>query len=291
MSQHDLTIGNQTFPLTRADLNLALKSLSECQSGTSDTNIHKANGVLWLDTTADPNILKMYNSGAPSNWITIGEFNVASGIFTTARLDGLSSTVSELNILDGVIATTAQLNFLVGVTSAIQGQLNARATLTTAQTLTNKTLTSPAINGAVSGDSLATQAEAEAGTNNDQLMTPLRTKQAITEASGLPSPDFTSTVTGTGTWDSNLTTVPHSLGVMPSFVSGYLVARTANNGYAIGDRISWVTGLGNSQAVGISYDATNVYLAAVNPIYFSNTTTTTFAVSDASWDFVLEVWV
>jgi len=46
-------------------------------------------------------------------------------------------------------------------------------------TLTNKTLTAPVINGAVSGDSLSTQAEAEAGTNNDQLMTPLRTAQAI----------------------------------------------------------------------------------------------------------------
>lgn len=52
-------------------------------------------------------------------------------------------------------------------------------TLTGTQTLTEKTLTAPVINGAVSGDSLATQAEAEAGANNDQIMTPLRTLQAI----------------------------------------------------------------------------------------------------------------
>lgn len=39
--------------------------------------------------------------------------------------------------------------------------------------------TSPEISGTVTGDGLATQAEAEAGTNNDQLMTPLRTLQAI----------------------------------------------------------------------------------------------------------------
>lgn len=39
--------------------------------------------------------------------------------------------------------------------------------------------TSPEIRGAVTGDGLATQAEAEAGTENDQLMTPLRTLQAI----------------------------------------------------------------------------------------------------------------
>lgn len=35
-----------------------------------------------------------------------------------------------------------------------------------------------------SGPGVATQAEAEAGTNNDQLMTPLRVKQAIDSAGG-----------------------------------------------------------------------------------------------------------
>ena len=40
-----------------------------------------------------------------------------------------------------------------------------------------------------SGDGVATQAEAEAGTNNDQLMTPLRVKQAI-EAMGGTEPDI-----------------------------------------------------------------------------------------------------
>ena len=35
-----------------------------------------------------------------------------------------------------------------------------------------------------SGDGVATQAEAEAGTNNDQLMTPLRVAQAISAAGG-----------------------------------------------------------------------------------------------------------
>jgi len=160
MSQHDLTIDNQTFPLFRTDLNLALKALSECQSGTSAPT-HLANGVLWLDTTADPNILKMYNSGAPSNWMTIGEFNVASGIFTTARLDGLTATI-------------AQLNFSVGVTSAIQTQLNARATLTTAQTLTNKTLTAPTINGVV----ISGEIQEETGTM------PAGTTPAIDPANG-----------------------------------------------------------------------------------------------------------
>lgn len=43
-----------------------------------------------------------------------------------------------------------------------------------------------------SGNGVATQAEAEAGTNNDQLMTPLRVKQAIEAMSGSSLPDIQS---------------------------------------------------------------------------------------------------
>lgn len=44
--------------------------------------------------------------------------------------------------------TSTELGYVDGVTSAIQTQLGDRATLTGAETLTNKTLTSPAINTA-----------------------------------------------------------------------------------------------------------------------------------------------
>jgi hypothetical protein len=47
-----------------------------------------------------------------------------------------------------------ELGYLDGVTSAVQTQLNASATLTGTQTLTNKTLTSPAINNSTSTGSI-----------------------------------------------------------------------------------------------------------------------------------------
>jgi hypothetical protein len=84
-------------------------------------------------------------------------------------LDGITASTAELNLLDGVTATTTELNYVDGVTSAIQTQLNDKATsgdltthtgsteahgatgavvgTTNTQTLTNKTLTSPAVNG------------------------------------------------------------------------------------------------------------------------------------------------
>ena len=42
-------------------------------------------------------------------------------------LDGVTSTTAELNTLTGITATVTELNYVDGVTSAIQTQLNAKA--------------------------------------------------------------------------------------------------------------------------------------------------------------------
>jgi hypothetical protein len=46
-----------------------------------------------------------------------------------AILNGLTASTSELNILDGVTASTTELNYVDGVTSAIQTQLDGKASL------------------------------------------------------------------------------------------------------------------------------------------------------------------
>ena len=63
---------------------------------------------------------------------TASELNIMDGVTATTAelniLDGVTSTAAELNILDGVTATATELNYVDGVTSAIQTQLDAKAT-------------------------------------------------------------------------------------------------------------------------------------------------------------------
>jgi len=96
-------------------------------------------------------------------------------------LDGITSSTAELNLLDGVTATTTEINYIDGVTSAIQTQLNDKASssdltthtgateahgatgavvgTTNTQTLSNKTLSSPTItNPSITGDLAPTRA-------------------------------------------------------------------------------------------------------------------------------------
>ena len=69
----------------------------------------------------------------------------------TATFPNLDAAVTadptELNILDGAIVTTDEVNHLSGVTSAIQTQLDDKAS-TTSPTITTATLVSPTITDA-----------------------------------------------------------------------------------------------------------------------------------------------
>ena len=50
----------------------------------------------------------------------------SSAAIAISKLDGVTSTNTELNLLDGVTATTAELNFVDGVTSNVQTQIDAK---------------------------------------------------------------------------------------------------------------------------------------------------------------------
>jgi hypothetical protein len=145
--------------------------------------------------------------------VLFGSAPIQPDLGTGWEIGGVAVTASaaELNVLDGVTATTAELNFVDGVTSAIQTQLDAKmATASFPDLVAIEALSSTgipvrtgsntyaqrsiAVSGlatitdgtGVSGNPTvgvpaASQAEAEAGTNNTKVMTPLRVEQAIVD--------------------------------------------------------------------------------------------------------------
>jgi hypothetical protein len=130
----------------------------------------------------------------------------------------VTASAAELNVLDGIpgTLTATELGYVDGVTSAIQTQLNAKqgldATLTAlsgldtvvggvfqtgTDTFTKRTITGTADQITVTnGDGVAgaptiaavvaSQAEAEAGTDNTKLMTPLRLRNALNATGTAP---------------------------------------------------------------------------------------------------------
>ena len=109
MSQHDMNIANQGFPAFRADLNAALEALVSSNSGATAPATTFAN-MPWYDTAN--NIFKIRNEDNDA-WISIFTLNQSTDVITAIGSVTLADVVS----------------------------------LTGTQTLTNKTLTSPAING------------------------------------------------------------------------------------------------------------------------------------------------
>lgn len=80
MSQHDFSIANQSFPNFRSDLNSALAALASMSSGATAPSSTYAN-QLWLDTAANPSILKVRNADNDA-WISVLELNQTSDTLT-----------------------------------------------------------------------------------------------------------------------------------------------------------------------------------------------------------------
>jgi len=86
------------------------------------------------------------------------ELNILDGAtLSTAELnilDGVTASTAELNILDGATLTVTELNYVDGVTSAIQGQIDLKATL--ASPALTGTPTAPTASVGDSGTQIAT---------------------------------------------------------------------------------------------------------------------------------------
>ena len=101
MSQHDMSIANQGFPAFRSDLNDALGALVSNSSGSTAPTSPFAH-QFWVDTSADPSVLKVRNADNDA-WIIVGEINQTDDKFKLTPSDGIESdTINELTSNAGV---------------------------------------------------------------------------------------------------------------------------------------------------------------------------------------------
>jgi hypothetical protein len=150
----------------------------------------------------------------------------------------MSATATELNILDGAILSTTELNYVDGVTSAIQTQLDDKASssdltthtgateahgatgavvgTTNTQTLTNKTLTSPTLTtpdlGTPSGATLTNATGLPVSTGISGLGTNVATFLATPSSENLISAVTDETGTGALVFANTPTLVTPNIG-------------------------------------------------------------------------------
>jgi hypothetical protein len=168
MAQGDMNIANQGFPAFRADLNDQLEALVTNSSGATapaTTFPHQ----WWLDTSTTPSTLRQRNA-ADDAWIVVGLLNQSTNTFNVPVAQGGTG-----------LATLTANNVLLGNgTSAVQ----AVAPGTSGNVLTSNGTTWAS--AASPAPTIASTAEAQAGTNNTNFITPLRMREGFNASGSAP---------------------------------------------------------------------------------------------------------
>ena len=96
MAIHDYTIGNQSFPATRSDINNALSAIKSSNSGATAPTTSLVGGQLFYDTGS--NVLKVYNGSAFEEVISgqIGAADIAANAVGASEIAADAVGASEI---------------------------------------------------------------------------------------------------------------------------------------------------------------------------------------------------
>jgi hypothetical protein len=139
---------------------------------------------------------------------------------------------------------------------------------------------------------LASQAQAEAGSDNTTVMTPLRSAQAIATLARTPTYQSTEQSFTFG----NSITLTHGLGSLPSNVQVWLVCKVNDGGYLVNDWLgpigSETFGDGANNGIVIAMNTTQVKLQIGSQSIAMPTwsTGTRFSITASSWRLVVRAW-
>ena len=154
-------------------------------------------------------------------------------------------------------------------------------------TNSNRTITLPDATTTLVGTAdFASQAQAQAGTDNFTLMTPLRTAEAISALASTPAYTGTETTPTVGT----SYTFTHGLGRLPNHVQVYLRCATASNGFSVGDYLLLTPWQDSTTGVGIWFTTTSIVVRTgassvgyISPSGYAALTLSNFRLNVQAW--------
>lgn len=285
MPTHDQVISNSTFPSVRADINSALAALFSLSSSTSAPSTTVA-GLLWHDTA---NGIYKQRNAADSGWLHLWAddkqgFVDQSGS-TIYAADSVGTDSYAITLVPAITAYATGQVFRLKVGTANTGaatlNVNAQGAVTIKKNYNSDLVT---------GDILANQIiEVVYDGINFQLLSPTSSSSSFSVP---PYDSDDQTISNAG-----LLTLAHGLGVKPKIFQFFMVCRTAQYNWSVGDEIPiYAPGQASTSNTGFiaGIDTTNItvrFAPLTNPmIIYDKTSGVAQFATNANWRLIVRAY-